>query len=110
MSAPITIGDLRRRVRIERPVRTSDGGGGFSETWELVTETWAAIWPRLVDEHFTLDRVAGRATHDLWIRYRSGITPEMRVVLETRIFDIRGVIDIESRIRWLRCPVEERDL
>jgi SPP1 family predicted phage head-tail adaptor len=110
MKAPITVGELRRRVRIERPVRVSDGGGGFTETWDLVAETWAAIWPRLVDETFALDRVAGRATHDMWIRYRTGIKPEMRVVYDNRIFDIRGVIDIEDRLRWLRCPLEERDL
>lgn len=110
MKAPITIGDLRRRVTIEEAVRTGDGGGGYTVAWQPVAEVWAAIWPRLADESYTLDRVAGRATHDMWIRYRDGITPEMRVVSGTRVFDIRGVIDVEDRKTWLRCPIEERDL
>ncbi len=110
MKAPITIGDLRRRVTIEAAVRTSDGGGGSSVTWQAVADVWAAIWPRLADEVVTLDRVAGRASHDMWIRYRADIKPEMRVVFGTRIFDIRGVIDVEDRKAWLRCPLEERDL
>lgn len=110
MKAPITIGDLRRRVTIETAVRASDGGGGFTVIWQPVAVLWAAIWPRLADESFTLDRVAGRASHDMWIRYRTDIKPEMRVVIGTRVFDIKGVIDVEDRKAWLRCPLEERDL
>jgi SPP1 family predicted phage head-tail adaptor len=110
MTSSIKVGDLRRRVTIERPVRASDGGGGATVTWTLVAEVWAALWPRLADESVTLDRVAGQATHDMWIRYRTGITPEMRVTFGTRVFDIRGVIDVEDRNKWLRCPLEERDL
>ena len=110
MRAQITIGDLRHRVQIETAVRVSDGGGGATVTWTLVAEVWAAIWPRASDEAFQLDRVAGRATHDIWIRARSDVKPDMRVRFGSRVFDIRGAIDVEDRGRWLRCPSEERDL
>ena len=110
MRAPVTIGDLRHRVQIESAVRTADGGGGSSVTWTLAAEVWAAIWPRTSDENFELDRVAGRATHDIWIRYRGDVRPEMRIRFGARTFDIRGVIDVEDRGRYLRCPVVERDL
>ena len=110
MKAPVKIGDLRHRVQIESPVRAGDGGGGASVTWTLVAEVWAAIWPRGSDEVFDLDRVAGRASHDIWIRKRDGVKPEMRMRFGTRVFDILGVIDVEDRGRYLRCPAEERDL
>lgn len=110
MKPPVTIGDLRHRVRIEAASRVSDGGGGATVSWTTVAEVWAAIWPRASDEVFQSDRVAGKATHDIWIRHRSDVKPEMRIVLGTRQFDIRGAIDIEDRIRWLKCPCEERDL
>jgi len=110
MSVPVAIGDLRNRVAIERAVRTSDGGGGFAVTWELVVEVWAAIIARGAGEALELDRVAGTATHDIWIRYRTGILPEMRMRMGGREFDIRGVIDPDERRRWLKCVVEERDL
>lgn len=110
MTTAVRIGDLNRRVKIERAVRADDGGGGASISWELEAEVWAAIWPRSADEVFVLERVAGRASHDIWIRYRAGIKPEMRVRHGARIFDILGVIDVEDRHQWLRCPSQQRDL
>lgn len=110
MTLPITIGDLRHRVVIERAVRTDDGAGGATRAWEPVAVVYAAIWTRSNDENFALDRVAGRASHDVWMRYRADVTPEMRITFGARVFDIRGAIDPDDRARWLRCPVEERDL
>jgi SPP1 family predicted phage head-tail adaptor len=110
MKAPVKAGDLRHRVVIESPTRTSDGAGGSTTEWNTVAEIWAAIWSRTVDEDFTLDRVAGTASHDIWIRYRSDVTPDMRIRCGSRIFDILGAIDVEDRGAWLKCPSEERDL
>ncbi len=110
MRVPVTIGDLRHRVQIETATRTADGGGGATIAWTLVAEVWAAIWTRTGDESFDLDRTAGRATHDIWIRFRGDVKPEMRVRFGSRIFDLRGAIDADDRGRWLRCPSVERDL
>jgi SPP1 family predicted phage head-tail adaptor len=110
MSAPVRVGDLKHRITIETMERTGDGGGGATVTWNAVADVWAAVWSRDATENFVLDRVAGRATHDVWLRYRTDIKPEMRFRLDERVFDILGVIDFEDRGRWLRCPVEERDL
>lgn len=110
MTAPVKAGDLRHRITIETASRTSDGAGGASVTWNAVADVWAAIWTRSSDETFEHDRLAGRATHDIWIRYRSDVKPEMRIRSGARTFGILGVIDPEDRGRWLRCPVEERDL
>ena len=110
MRAQIKIGDLRHRIAIEQIARTSDGGGGAVIAWTVLGEVWAAIWPRNASEKFELDRVAGRATHDIWIRFRSDVRPEMRIRFGARTFDIRGLIDAEDRGAWLKCVVEERDL
>ncbi len=110
MKAPIKAGDLRHRVTIESATRSSDGAGGSTTEWHSFAEVWAAIWPRTAGESFTLDRVAGTASHDIWIRYRSDVTPDMRIRYGARIFDILGAIDAEDRGRWLKCPCEERGL
>lgn len=110
MKAPVTIGDLRHRITIEREVRSDDGAGGASVTWQPVADVFAAIWTRSSDENFVHDRIAGRATHDIWIRFRADIAPDMQVRWGERVFDVRGVIDVEDRGRWLKCPAEERDL
>lgn len=110
MRAPVTIGDLRHRIEIESAARVGDGGGGATVTWATVADVWAAIWTRTSDEVFEHDRTAGRATHDIWMRYRSDVRPEMRVRSGSRVFDILGVINIDDRVRWLKCPAVERDL
>lgn len=110
MSGQISAGDLRHRVTIEQAVRTDDGAGGASIAWQAVATVAAAIWPRTSGEVYEHDRVAGRASHDIWLRHRDGVLPAMRITFGARTFDILGVIDIEERGRWLKCPVEERDL
>lgn len=110
MRAPVSTGTLRHRVDIEAPVRAGDGGGGSIVTWTHVAQVWAAIVPRGGGETVSADRVAGSATHDVWMRYRAGVTPEMRLRWGVREFDIRSVTGVDERRRWLRLLVEERDL
>lgn len=109
MRATVTAGDLRHRMTIESVARTGDGAGGATVIWNAVADVSVALWSRAADERFVLDRVAGKATHDIWLRYRGDLKPEMRFRFGTRVFDILGVIDVDDRGRWLRCPVEERD-
>ncbi|MEQ8825475.1 MAG: phage head closure protein [Filomicrobium sp.] len=106
----IKIGNLRQRIAIEEPVRTSDGGGGAEETWGLVAEVWAQIRPLNGSERAEADGLAGKVTHEIILRYRSGLRPDMRFVYQGRVFDIRAVLDLEERRRFLRCFVEEWDL
>lgn len=110
MRAPVRAGDLRTRVSIELQSRQPDGQGGWLVTWVAVADVWAGIWPRSVGESVQHDRPAGTATHDIWLRYRPNIKPEMRIVAGARVFGILGVMDVEDRKRWLKCIVEERDL
>lgn len=110
MKAPVRAGDLRHRVVIESPLRTSDGAGGSTTEWQIVAEVWAAIWSRAADETFALDRLVGTASHDIWIRFRADVTPDMRMRCGPRTFDILGAIDVEDRGRWLKCPSKERNL
>jgi SPP1 family predicted phage head-tail adaptor len=101
-SQEITIGDLRHLVAIKAPTRTGDGGGGAAVTWTLVAEAWAAIRPRKGAEVVDADRQWGSVSHEIWLRARPGITAAMRVELGARRFDIRAVLEVGDRRRWLR--------
>lgn len=104
------IGELRARLVLEEPVRTPDGGGGASESWVEVATVWGRIEGRPGGETVQADRVTATLTHTITIRYRAGVVPQMRFRLETRIFHILSVVDIEDRDRRLICRCEERDL
>jgi SPP1 family predicted phage head-tail adaptor len=104
----VSIGDLRHRLVLEAPLATPDGGGGVTRTWALVAELWGAIRPHAGDETIEADGVTGRVSHEIWIRHRAGVMPEMRFALGARVFEIRAAIDSGERHRFLRCLVEER--
>ena len=110
MTMSIAIGELRTRLTLEAANRTDDGGGGADVVWETVAEVWAAVRPIGGGERFKLDRVAGRLSHEIIIRYRSDVKPEMRFRAGTRVFDIRAAFDPDEHRQWLRCLAEERDL
>ncbi|MGD9783892.1 MAG: phage head closure protein [Hyphomicrobiaceae bacterium] len=103
------IGELRHRLTLEQTARADDGSGGAVETWEAVEELWAAVRPLNGSEREWADQVAGRVTHEIWVRYRSGVKPAMRFRAVARVFEIHAVIDAGERRRFLRCLAEERD-
>jgi SPP1 family predicted phage head-tail adaptor len=105
-----SIGDMRHRVILQQIVRTSDGGGGASESWSTVAELWAAIRPISGDERVVADAISGQLTHEVWVRHRAGVTPAMRFLFGSHILDIRAVIDAEGRGHRLKCLCQERDL
>lgn len=104
----VVIGEMHHRLALEAALRTPDGAGGASETWSLVAEIWGALRPIGGNEGMEADGLKGRATHEIWIRWREGLLPEMRFRLGTRAFDIKNIAESEGRRRYLRCLVEER--
>ena len=104
------IGELRARLVLEEPVRTPDGGGGASESWIAVATVWGQIEARPGGEAIQADRVTATVVHNVTIRYRAGVLPEMRFRSGTRIFQILSVVDVKDRDRWLICRCEQRDL
>lgn len=107
---PASVGRLRHRVELQEKVRNADGAGGASTTWQIVAPLWAAIVPHAGSERLDADALAGRVTHDVWIRHRPGITPSMRFALGVRRFEIRAVIDAGETRRYMKCLCEERRL
>ena len=106
----IRIGHLRQRISVERPVRTSDGGGGAAESWVLVAEVWAQIRPLSGSERAEADGLAGRVSHEVIMRYRDDVGPDDRIAFDGRLFDIRAALDVDERRRFLKCLAEERDI
>lgn len=100
-------GKLRRRITIEEKVSAPDGGGGNSVQWQAVATVWADIQPAGGSEVFTQGQVRSDVTHNIEIRYRTGLKPSMRVNYGGRLFNIRSIIDKEERHRRLVLKCEE---
>jgi len=106
----VTIGSLRHRLRLQVPSDSDDLAGGQTRTWSDLATVWGSIRPLFGREGYRDDKFSGRITHEITLRYRSGVLPDMRLVMGTRIFEIHATLDQGSRGRWLTCHCEEVDL
>lgn len=101
-------GNLRHRVRIEQPVDVRDTGGGFSRTWELLDVVPASIESEDSGEPLDADALTSTQRHLVSMRYRTGITPSMRVVHDSRTFKILSVVNVDQRNRELVLSCVEK--
>jgi len=90
----LNAGDLRHRLRIERPVADDSFDGAGSGEWNLVAEVYASVQD-VLPSRAEASRLAGTGGFDMSarparvrMRYRDGITSDMRFVMGNRIMQI----------------------
>jgi len=84
-----------------------DSEGLVTETWTDFATVWAAVEPLRGRKYFEAAAVNAENTVRFRIRYRFGITPDMRVIYSGRIFHIASVIDIDERHREIHLICRE---
>lgn len=73
---------------------------GFNEaitTWSTVATVWASVEPISGREFFEAEHVQSEITHRVRLRYRAGITAQMRVLFDSRYLMIETVINYAER-------------
>lgn len=102
-----TLGKMRHRVLLQKPVEVTDAGGGRTYTWTNVETVWAEVRPISARETLYGMAVANPVTHRISMRHRSDILPGWRIVYDSREFKILSVVDPDERKHWLELTVEE---
>ena len=97
------IGSLRHSVRLEEPRRIELSGGAANIAWQRIAVLFAAIETTSGKEIEIADGMTGLVSHKIILRHRPGVTPQMRFVSGSRLFEIRAVLDRDGRRRWLEC-------
>lgn len=97
-------GQLRNRITIEQYTSTRDTMGGEVKTWATVATVWASKAHQTSREFFAAAKVNAEITDLFIIRYRSGITPKMRISYDSKYYDIIGADDPDGRRRELHLP------
>jgi SPP1 family predicted phage head-tail adaptor len=87
------LSQLNRRVALEAPALNSDGGGGYSASWNTVATVWAAIEPLSGADVFGPDVSEARVKYRIAIRRRADVFAGMRVNDGGRLFAIKAVLD-----------------
>lgn len=63
------------------------------EEWNDIVTTCASINPISGREYYQAETINSDLTHKVRLRYRKGITPDMRILYKDRIFNIVSVIN-----------------
>jgi SPP1 family predicted phage head-tail adaptor len=67
----------------------------------------ARVEPLRGDERPRAMQIEAALTHRVTIRHRPDVTARMRLIFDTRIFNIRAVIDVQEQGRFLDLMCEE---
>lgn len=88
-------GLLKHRLRIEAVAETggTTGLGEVTRTWSLAGNRWGAIEPLSGRELEYARQVHPEVTHRVTIRHWSAVTANHRVVHDSRVFDIKAVLN-----------------
>lgn len=100
-------GQLRHLITIEDATESQDEYGEPDLTWSMYTTAWAKVEPLSSRETVEARSVYQERTHRITMRHQDGITPNMRVNWDGRLFDIEGVRNVEERNRMLELNVKE---
>jgi SPP1 family predicted phage head-tail adaptor len=101
---------LRHLVRFEREnvaTRIPDGQGGYTGGWELVAEVMGNLAPQNARESVFAQRLEVVTSHRFVMRYGPAIDETMRLDFHGRLMNVRAVIDVEERNRWLVVFLDE---
>ncbi len=101
-------GRLNHKVVIEQRTETKNTLGEDETTWSTYKWTWAQVSPLSGKEYLANNELQSVVTGRVSMRYLSGVTVDMRINWDNRIFDIISIINTEERNRELILMVEEQ--
>ena len=88
-------GQLDRRVTIQQATFAQNGMGEPIATWADVATVWGSFTPLAGREPFVSDQLAAFQQARFTLRYRSDVTltPKMRLVMDSRTYQILAVAE-----------------
>ncbi len=95
------IGHLRHRVTIQKKHITTDVLKQQKETWADIATVWASVEPLSGREYFAARQTNTDVTVKVIMRYRPGVSTDMRIIFNDRVFEIISVINHHERCRIL---------
>lgn len=103
----IRAGKLRHEIVIQKTTQTQSTSGAFVDSWATFATVRASIEPLNGKEYFDSQQVNAEENIRFRIRYLPNLTTKMRISWDSRIFDIRSIINTNERNRELILMVVE---
>jgi SPP1 family predicted phage head-tail adaptor len=91
----INAGKYRHKIQIQKLVSSQDEYGETDNHWQTIVTTKAGIFPISGREFYAAQEVQSEMTHKIQTRYIKGISSDMRILFDGRVFNI-----ISPPINW----------
>lgn len=102
------VGKLRHKGEIQSCTETPDSFGEPTKGWVKLYDVWCDIKPLNGTEKYVSAEKHATSTHQVIIRYSSGISPKMRLVSRGRTFEIKSAFNVNEKDRMMQLIVEEQ--
>lgn len=105
----VRIGELNRRIQIQKPVTTTDSEGTESTVWWPAVTVWASIIELQGQRRMEAEAEEFPRTVQVVIRNQPSllVTAAMRLVYGTRVFEITSVVADQQPPRMLQLATRE---
>ena len=103
----IRAGRLRHRLTLQSKAETRDAYGAAIITWTDEATVWGAIEPLSGKEYFSQSTVQAEAKVRIVIRFYSGVSNSWRVKNDGLYYDIKDVLNENSRDRMMVLMTSE---
>ncbi len=108
MTAP----DLNRKLILETPVRSPDGAGGFTVSWQPTGTLWSEVTSRTGREAAGVVTALSKVAYRIVVRAApfgapSRPRPDQRFREGDRVFQIHAVTESDADARYLVCLAQE---
>jgi len=100
-------GKLRHFISIETATTVDSSTGAPEDTWVAFATARAQIIPVNGREYFSASQERASVTHKIKMRYLPGITEEMRIKFDDRIFEIESIINFQEKNKELEIMATE---
>lgn len=84
----INPGEYRHKIIFQKLVNIQNGYGEPTGVWTDILPARAGIYPLSGKEFYAAETVSSEVTHKINMRYKSGITSDMRIKFGERIFEL----------------------
>lgn len=103
----MTAGMLQTAITVQRLTRTTDGAGGWTETWATLSGAPTRAMVRSVTgrEVFANDRIEARPVLRITTRYNASVTEADRIVIRGKAYNITAINNMEFADKWLEIDL-----
>jgi len=90
-------GQLRERVTVQQPTRTTTDLGESQLSWSTYATRWASVEGVSSREALQFGQQQVEITHKVRLRYLDGLTSQMRLQWRSRTLDVVSVLEYGNR-------------